>query len=212
MWHPLTVDQYEDLTPFQQARHRFEWGPLGSGQYYFREIWLNKMMLFGFQKRWAEKVRRDKAIVGLFALGWAVVAVLLAGPVGGLWLWFKLVVVPFLIFCHFIGWVVYVHHIAPDIRWWPRREWTRFRGQVEGTTVLWGPPLFDPVFHWIMVHLPHHVDMRIPCYRLSDAARAIAAAYPDYVDERRLQLRSYLRSVRVCKLYDFEAGRWLSYP
>ena len=212
VWHPLTVEQYEELTPFQQARHRFEWGPLGSGQYYFREIWLNKMMRFSFPKRWAAKVRRDKVIVATFALAAAVLTFLAAGPLGGLWLWIKLVVVPFLLFCHLIGWVVYVHHIAPDIRWWPRREWNRFRGQVEGTTVLWGPPLFDPVFHWIMVHLPHHVDMRIPCYRLPDAARAIAASYSDHVDERRLQLRSYLRSVRVCKLYDFEAGRWLAYP
>ena len=212
VWHPLTVEQYEELSPFERWRHRFEWGPLGSGQYYFREIWWNKMMRFSFAKRWASAVRRDKAIVGSFALAVFALTILADGPLGGLWLWAKIVVVPFLIFCHLIGWVVYVHHIAPDIRWWPRHEWNRFRGQVEGTTVLWGPPLFDPVFHSIMIHLPHHVDMRIPCYRLADAARAIAAAFPEYVDQRPLRLRDYTRSTRECKLYDFEAGRWLAYP
>jgi omega-6 fatty acid desaturase (delta-12 desaturase) len=212
VWHPLTVEQFEELTPFQRRRHRFEWGPIGSGQYYFREIWWNKMMRFSFPTRWASRVRRDKVIIGSFALAVAIAAILVAGPVSGLWLWVKIVVVPFLVFCHFIGWVVYVHHIAPDIRWWPRREWNRFRGQVEGTTVLWGPPLFDPIFHWIMVHLPHHVDMRIPCYRLADAARAIAAAFPDYVDQRRLRMRDFLSSVRECKLYDFDEGFWLRYP
>jgi len=67
-------------------------------------------------------------------------------------------------------------------------------------------------FHWIMVHIPHHVDMRIPCYRLPEAARAIAQAYPDDIHEKRLHHNGYLTSTRVCKLYDFERGTWLPYP
>ena len=134
------------------------------------------------------------------------------GVGGGIWAWVKIVVIPFLLFCQTIGWVVYVHHIAPDIRWWPRREWNRFRGQVEGTTILWGPPGWDLFFHNIMVHLPHHVDMQIPCYRLPEAARAIAEAYPDEVDERPLSVRDYLRAVRACKLHDFRTGTWHPYP
>ncbi len=212
VWHPLTVEQYRQLSAFQRARHRFEWGALGSGQYYLREIWWNKMMRFTFAKRWARAVRRDKAFVFGFVLAVLVAGIVSAGVLGGVWLTVKVVVVPFLVFSHLIGWVVYVHHISPDIRWWPRHDWNRFRGQVEGTTVLWGPRGFDPVFHSIMVHLPHHVDMRIPCYRLADAARAIAAAFPDYVDQRPLRFREYLRSVRECKLYDFEEGHWVAYP
>ena len=123
-----------------------------------------------------------------------------------------MVLIPFLLFIHTIGWVVYVHHIAPDIRWWPRKEWNRFKGQVEGTTILWGPPGWDFFFHWIMVHIPHHVDARIPCYRLPEASRAIAQAFPDRVDERRLRMRDYLAATRVCKLHDFNTGQWLPYP
>ena len=103
--------------------------------------------------------------------------------VAGLWIWAKVVVVPFLLFCQVIGWLVYVHHISPEIRWWPRADWNRFRGQVEGTTVLWGRRGWDIFLHWIMVHLPHHVDMRIPCYRLPEAARAITAEFPDDVEQ-----------------------------
>ncbi|NCG23918.1 MAG: hypothetical protein GWP47_07300 [Actinobacteria bacterium] len=101
----------------------------------------------------------------------------------GLWIWAKVVVVPFLLFCQVIGWLVYVHHISPEIRWWPRADWNRFRGQVEGTTVLWGRRGWDIVLHWIMVHLPHHVDIRIPCYRLPEVARAITAELPDDVEQ-----------------------------
>jgi omega-6 fatty acid desaturase (delta-12 desaturase) len=210
VWHPLTVAEYQDLGPLARLRHRFEWGALGAGGYYMREVWWNKMILFPAQSRWKRAMRRDKALVITFALG--TLAVMLAtGGAGGAWLWIKVIVIPFALFCQTIGWVVHVHHISPEIRWWPRREWNRFRGQVEGTTILWGPPGWDLLFHWIMVHLPHHVDMKIPCYRLPEAARAIAEAYPVVVDERPIRVRDYLRSTKACKLHDFETGTWLPY-
>jgi len=211
VWHPLTVDEFNALGRFAQLRHRFEWGPFGAGAYYLREVWWNKMVRFTPPARWAKAIRRDQAIVA-GALALTLVALVAAnGPIG-LWLWAKVVVIPFLLFCQAIGWVVHVHHIQPDIRWWPRREWNRFRGQVEGTTILWGPPGWDLVFHWIMVHIPHHVDMAIPCYRLPEAARAIAAEFPDEVHEQPIRVRDYLASTRACKLYDFDDLRWVPYP
>ena len=211
VWHPLTVEQYQALGPFLRLRHRFEWGPFGSGAYYLREVWWNKMVRFTPPARHARAMRLDQALVASFAIGTLALALALEGT-GGFWIWFKVLVVPFLIFCQLIGWVVYVHHIAPEIRWWPRREWNRFRGQVEGTTVIWGPPGWDLFFHWIMVHVPHHVDMRIPCYRLPMAARAIAEAFPDDIVEHPIRLRDYMHSVRACKLHDFETGIWSRYP
>lgn len=212
VWHPLTPTEYQELPPRRKLLHRIEWGPVGSGVYYLRNIWWNKMMRFAPPARWRRAMYADKALVIVVAVATLGLTLATSGLGAGLWLWTKLVVIPFLLFCHIIGWVVYVHHIAPDIRWWPRREWNRFRGQVEGTTVLWGPPGWDFFFHSIMVHLPHHVDMRIPCYRLEQAARAIAAAFPDYVDERPLRARDYLRAVKACKVYDFEHGHWEPYP
>lgn len=212
VWHPLTVEQYNELGTLTRLRHKLEWGPFGSGAYYFREVWLNKMVLFTPPERWAKPMNRDRLIVAGFVLTTLVASLGFGGLGGGIWLWVKMFVIPFLLFCQSIGWVVYVHHIAPEIRWWSRREWNRFRGQVEGTTVLWGPPGWELFFHWIMVHLPHHVDMRIPCYRLPEAARAIQQAYPDDVDERKISVRDYLRATRECKLHDFETGVWSRYP
>lgn len=212
VWHPYTVEQYRELGTLARLRHKLEWGPFGAGAYYFREVWLNKMVLFIPSERWAKAMNRDRLIVAVFVIGTLAATLAVGGPGGGLWLWTKMFVIPFLLFCQSIGWVVYVHHIAPEIRWWPRREWNRFRGQVEGTTVLWGPPGWELFFHWIMVHLPHHVDMRIPCYRLPEAAAAIKRAFPDDVDERKISVRDYLRSTRECKLHDFQTGTWSRYP
>ncbi len=216
VWHPITAEQWEEMGALARLRHRFEWGPVGSGAYYLREVWWNKMVRFKPPKRWAKAMNRDRALVAAFLVPTMVATVVAGGGVigwsGGLWLWIKMFMIPFLLFCQSIGWVVYVHHIDPEIRWWPRREWNRFRGQVEGTTVLWGPPGWELFFHWIMVHLPHHVDMRIPCYKLPEAAAAIKAAYPDDVDERKISVRNYLRATRECKIHDFEAGVWSRYP
>jgi omega-6 fatty acid desaturase (delta-12 desaturase) len=65
--------------------------------------------------------------------------------------------------------------------------------------------------HNIFIHVPHHVDVRIPFHQLPSAAAAIADAYPNTVRSSRLSLREYVRATGACKLYDFDAGHWLSY-
>jgi acyl-lipid omega-6 desaturase (Delta-12 desaturase) len=211
VWHPLTEEDYRRLGFPARMRHRLEWGFFGAGAYYLREVWWNKMVCFTPPKRWRRQIRRDQSIVLAFVVATLALSVVSVDPVG-VWLWVKVVVVPFLVFCQVIGWVVHVHHISPEIRWWPRREWNRYRGQVEGTTILIGPPGWDLAFHWIMIHLPHHVDMAIPCYRLGEAADAIEEAFPEAVGRRPIRIRDYWRATRQCKLHDFATGQWSRYP
>lgn len=217
VWHPVTLEQYRELGPMRRLRHRIEWSFLGAGAYYLRTVWWEKMWRFNAPGRRHDAIVRDKITlaVSLAALTLAVAAWGLAsmGWIGVIWMPISLLVVPFLVFVQIIGWTVYVHHVSPEIRWWTRREWTQFRGQMESTTILRTPALVNRLwFHDIFVHVPHHVDARIPFHRLPAAARAIATAYPDTVRVGRWSLREYLRTTRSCKLYDFDGGRWLTYP
>jgi omega-6 fatty acid desaturase (delta-12 desaturase) len=216
VWHPSTVDEYRSCGALARLRHRVEWSFLGAGAYFLRVVWWEKMWRFTAPGKRHGVIVRDKLALG------AVMVVVVAGSVvygafdGGLlaaiWMPIKLFVVPFLVFVQTIGWAVYVHHIAPDIRWWPRKEWTQFKGQMESTTVLQLPAIVNRLwFHNIFVHVPHHVDTRIPFHQLPAATAAIEAAYPSTVRRSRLSLRDYLKITRACKLYDFEAGRWLRY-
>jgi omega-6 fatty acid desaturase (delta-12 desaturase) len=120
-------------------------------------------------------------------------------------------VLPYIGFSYLIGSLVHVHHVSPEIRWWKRREWTKFKGQMDGTTILRARYGLNFFFHWIMVHIPHHVDMRIPMYNLETAAEAIKTAYPDVVHDEPLRFGDFVRNTRRCKLYDFDAGSWLTY-
>lgn len=216
VWHPLTVDEYRSLGRFGRLRHRFEWSFLGSGAYYAHSVWLGKMWVFRGGGKRQGTIDRDKAVlttVMAVAVAVAVVAgALTGGWLAAIWVPIKLFVIPLAVFLQIIGWTVYVHHVDPDIRWWPRREWTQFKGQMESTTVLRLPRLVNRLWmHNIMVHVPHHVDTRLPFHQLPRATEAIAAAYPGTVRESRASIRRFWRSTRVCKLYDFDAGRWLPY-
>jgi omega-6 fatty acid desaturase (delta-12 desaturase) len=216
VWHPLTVEQFRSLGRLGRLRHRLEWSWLGSGAYFLHTVWWSKMLRF----RGTDK-RRRAVLADRFVVGAVVVAALTAtaafgaasgGAIGAIWVPVKVFVVPFLLFGQIMGFTVYVHHVAPDIRWWPRREWSQFRGQMESTTVLGTPRLLNALWlHNIFVHVPHHVDVRIPFHQLPAAARAIADAFPETIRTGRLSLRTYVRTTGACKLYDFEHGAWLPY-
>jgi len=216
VWHPYTAEQYAEMSALGKLRHRFEWSWIGAGAYYLREVWWHKMIVGAPPARWAKAVRRDRFIVWGFvavaalllgALGWA-----MYGSVAGVaWMIVKVLVVPFLAFTYVIASFVHVHHVQPGIRWWKRREWTKFKGQMEGTTVLRARFGLNFFFHWIMVHVPHHVDMRIPMYNLELATDAIEKAFPGTVHDEPLRFRDFISNTRQCQLYDFDEGHWLTY-
>ncbi len=216
VWHPTTPDEYGAMGRLARLRHRLEWSPIGSGAYFLRTVWWEKMWRFSAPGKRHDAIVRDKITLGsvlaVIVAGCVVLGALTGGWVAAFWVPVKLFVVPFLLFIHIIGWTVYVHHVAPDIKWWTRKEWTQFHGQMESTTIMRIPRLVNRLwFHNIFVHVPHHVDTRIPFHQLPRAASAILSAFPDTVRVSRLSPRAYLRSTRACKLYDFEAGHWLPY-
>jgi omega-6 fatty acid desaturase (delta-12 desaturase) len=216
VWHPLTAEQYRGLGRLARLRHRFEWSWLGSGAYFLRVVWWGKMLRFRAGEKRRRAVTIDKVMVAT-VLGFAFAACAVWGAfddgvVGAIWVPVKLLVVPFLLFAQIIGFAVYVHHVSPEIRWWKRREWSQFKGQMESTTVLQLPRWVNRLwFHNIFVHVPHHVDVRIPFHQLPKASAAIAAAFPETVRTAKLSVRSYLRATGQCKLYDFDRGTWLRY-
>jgi acyl-lipid omega-6 desaturase (Delta-12 desaturase) len=216
VWHPTTVDEYHAFSPLVRLRHRLEWSCVGSGAYYLRVVWWQKMWRFNAPGKRHDAIVRDKITIGSAVIAAVVSSMVIGALTGGwtsaVWLPVKLFVVPFLVFVQIIGWTVYVHHVDPDIRWWTRREWTQFHGQMDSTTVVRMPKLVNALwFHNIFIHVPHHVDVRVPFHQLPLAADRIAASYPGTVKDIRWSIGRYLRATRTCKLYDFETGRWRPY-
>ena len=216
VWHPVTPEQWAAMSPVAKLDHRLKWSCLGAGLYYMQEIWWQKMVRFSPNDKLAPLVRRDRIVVGGFALiGSAALLIggsLAYGSLGGaLWMWFKVGIVPLVLFNYVIGSVVYIHHVAPEIPWHARRKWNKFKGQIEGTTILRAPAWLNVFFHNILLHVPHHVDMRIPFYHLPEACEVLRDQWGSYIVDRELRWSDYLRATRNCKLFDFERGIWLGY-
>jgi acyl-lipid omega-6 desaturase (Delta-12 desaturase) len=216
VWHPTTPADYAGLSPARKLAHRLKWSALGGGIYYLWDIWWRQMILFQAPEKMRDDARRDRSVVaGFFALASAALAwagyAFYGSASGALWMWVKVFGVPFLLWNYSIGIAVYVHHISPNIAWRQRRSWDKFGGQMEGTTILHIPPVLNFFYHNIFLHVPHHVDMRIPFYQLPIATEALRKHYGSVVHERRYRLRDYFATTRCCKLFDFEQGIWYDY-
>ena len=214
VWHPVTPEEYRAMSRREQFVHRLDWSWAGAGLYYLRNVWWSKMISFTPANRAAPGIRRDRRIVvgflmmgtaGTVLLGWRQDPTLLSA----LWMWARVMIIPFLVFTWVIGATVHIHHVQPDLKWYDGNDWTRSKAQLVGTTVMRAPWLIDVALHHIFIHVPHHVDARIPCYRLSQAADAIDTAFPGVIQQRSFHLRDYFRATRDCKLFDFSSSRWL---
>lgn len=208
VWHPYTPAQYRALGSLARLRHRFEWSWLGAGAYYLREVWWNKMIVWKAPSRMSRAIRKDRLMLATYLVA-SFALLVFAFDV---WTATRVVVLPFIGFMYVIGTIVHVHHVAPDLKWLRRDEWSRFAAQMQGTTVLRVPRGANFFLHWIMVHVPHHVDMRIPMYNLERAATAIEAAFPGTVVDEPFSLRTFVSNSRQCKLFDFEKSTWQPYP
>lgn len=216
VWHPATPAQYRRLPRWQRALHRLEWSAVGSGAYYLRAMWWGKIVRGAPPARLRAAFRRDRMLIAAVALiGGGALAALGArdgaGAVGAAWMVGKVWGIPWLLWNAAIGWAVYIHHIAPDVPWRRRGEWTKFSGQVEGGTVYRLPRWINVFWHNIFIHVPHHVDPRIPYYHLPRAAAALRGPLGGAMRERPYRVRDYVRATRRCKLYDFDRGTWYGY-
>lgn len=215
VWEPTTVDEYKSYNRFQKIMHRIYWSRFGAGVYYMIEIWFKGMILYTANQK---NALRDKLIVlafmtasliGLFTYGGS-------SPQGfsassGFWMVFKVAVVPFIIWNYLMGFIVYVHHINAEINWKTSKKWSPVYGQLFSTVNYHVPRLLNLFFHNIMIHMPHHVHMRIPFYHLPLALEQIKAEFGEHVRERNTMFKDYLYSTRFCKLYDPENEEWRPY-
>jgi acyl-lipid omega-6 desaturase (Delta-12 desaturase) len=216
VWHPVSPAQYRDMSWGDRAAHRLKWSWAGAGIYYIWDVWWTSLLAFTGPRRTAGAVRRDRLLVAAYAavvsLALLAVGATTSGTVvGALWLWLKVFLVPFLLWNWLMGFAVYLQHIAEDIPWSEGREWDGFTANMEGAEILHMPGWLNFFTHNIFLHVPHHVDRRIPFYHLPAASDALLAAYPGVACERTWNLGSYLRTTRRCKLFDFSTGTWHGY-
>lgn len=212
VWEPMSPEDYSRLPGWRQALERLYRSAAGPAPYYFLEIWWKRLYFPGLARlrtvRW--QFVADCTAVTVVAVLWMSGLAwfgLRTGVSPGLLVVLGLVA-PFFLWIWTVGLVVYLHHTAPDLRWFDdRREWLRDAAQATATRHLSLPPLLESLLHQIMAHPVHHLDGTIPCYHLKAAQRRLMELIPE-IKPVRLTWRYYRECVRICKTYDFSARAW----
>jgi acyl-lipid omega-6 desaturase (Delta-12 desaturase) len=216
VWAPATQDEYASMSAGRRALERIYRSGWGPGLYYLVEIWWLRMF---FPSKTYMGTRRasflwDNLLVTGFAVLW------LGGLAWGaattnqsLWLvWLCGFVVPFLFWCHMIGFVVYVHHTHIRVSWHDdKAEWSKAQPFVSTTVHLTFPLRIGALMHHIMEHTAHHVDMSIPLYRLKQAQAKLEDLMPGRIIVQPFSWHWYFSTARLCKLYDFKLATWTDF-
>jgi omega-6 fatty acid desaturase (delta-12 desaturase) len=209
-WSPLSPTEFHALSPLGRARIRLYRSVLGFGPYYLIERWWGAKFfpredLPGVSRAAAW---RDFALLCL-CLALFVAALAWAGGALSIALGF---VLPFAIWNMMMGATTYLQHTNRRAPWYASEAaWRRSASDEDVTIHLRVPRWYGFISHHIMDHPAHHVQPRIPLYRLT----AAQARMNELLGGRGLiedfSPRYLLATVRACKLYDYEAGRWCDF-
>ena len=94
-------------------------------------------------------------------------------------------------------WLFYVQHQFEGVYWARRRDWNALRAAMEGSSFYQLPPILRWFSANIGYHHVHHLNARIPNYRLKQCCEAI----PALTDKPALTIRRSLAGIRL-KLWD----------
>jgi omega-6 fatty acid desaturase (delta-12 desaturase) len=216
VWTPMSKAEFDALPRWRRALERLYRSGFGFWAYYAIEIWWRKMI---FPNAREVPLRRpaflqDSLFVTVFGTLWAAGLVVAAVATGQSITLLVLcgLVIPFLVWCLLMGSVIYFHHTSPEVAWYDdMSEWEAARDGVSGTVRMTFPRRAGRLVHNIMEHPAHHLDVRIPLYRIEDAQRELEEKQDSETRSRPFTLDYVRNCVTRCKLYDYAAHRWMDF-
>jgi len=215
IWVPLTKSEYDNLSSWRRLVERLYRTTPGLGIYYAYAIWWKKMMFpnRALLPQRDAKYALDSTLVCLSVLAQlAALAAFDASPAALLRKAALCVVVPFLVFTWMVGFVSFFNHTHPRVRWFERaEEWSFFGGQVNCTVYMKVPPWLIFFLTDLGLHSAHHIDPRVPIWKLEAADARINDSIPRQVVRETWCVRTHRDIIRACKLYDFKSHRWLDF-
>lgn len=198
----LTITEYFARSPWGRFKYRLYRHPLvlfgiGAVLHFF----VRHRLTVGVPREWTRERRSilyTNAALAVTVLGG--MAVLGAAP-------FLMVQLPItLISCSIGVWLFYVQHQFEPTYWEHEDRWLYHAAALEGSSYYDLPPLLRWCTGNIGLHHVHHLNARIPNYRLQEAFEA----HPELRQVTRLTLGSSLRCLKLA-LWDEEAQKLVSF-
>ncbi len=197
-WRPLTSDEFEALPAWQRrvyALSRKELFFVASLLFQFLYISDALKGVF-FEAKDAAKIRFAIRLTTVVGIGYFASAAWFGGFYGVVFL----LIVPQLVYQFWLSTFTLLHHTSPGNQLLDATTWSPERAQLTMSVQIFFPRLIDWLTHDISWHVPHHVSVGIPHYRLREAHQALRSTYPQWVQEHKLTW-SYVRDViKQCHL------------
>jgi omega-6 fatty acid desaturase (delta-12 desaturase) len=215
VWTPLSKTEYDAKPAYARALHRFYRSGFGYWAYYLLELWWSKLMFPRGELRPAKRgpYLADLSLVLGFVAAWlgALAAFGVFTDQSVLLLLATGFVLPFFVWTSLMGSVIYFHHTHPELAWYDDPvEWEAARNDASTTVLITLPFGTGAILHHIMEHPAHHLDVRVPLYRLAAAQRHLDAQ-PTNILTQPLTVRHIVDCTRRCKLYDYERHEWTDF-
>jgi omega-6 fatty acid desaturase (delta-12 desaturase) len=200
--YTMTVQEYAGLSRWQRLMYRLYRHPavlfgLGPVYLFILEHRLPRGMMLKGWRPWLTTMATNAAIVAL----------------SGLLIWligfgaFVAVHLPIVILAASVGvWLFYVQHQFENTYWKDDKAWTHPQASLDGSSYYDLPAPLRWLTANIGVHHVHHLNSRIPFYRLTEVLRA----YPELKSVGRLTLAESFRCVRLA-LWDEHQNRLVSF-
>ena len=216
VWAPFSPEEFAQLSRSRQWLERHYRSGGGHWLYYLIELWWKKLY---FPARSQVGGRRslfmgDCLTVSVFGVAW------IGGLVAAAHIThqsaFLLVVLgfalPFVMWNGLMGFVIYVHHTDPQVRWYrDGTAWAKAQPHLTATVHIQFPRVIGAVLHNIMEHPVHHLDMTIPLYQLQAAQKQLDALVPGQILKRQFSWAAYWACARSCKLFDYTTEQWVPF-
>ncbi|HZU27116.1 MAG TPA: fatty acid desaturase [Bryobacteraceae bacterium] len=211
VWAPFTKAEYDRLPWWRRLLERWYRSLTGVGPYYAAEIWWKKLAFpTGSDVPRRRVFQKDRLMVVAFAVAQAItICMFAAHPARALLCGMA---IPFLVWNYMMGLVIFQHHTHPRIAWFnDESKWRYTQAQVANTVHIVFPRPINFLLHRIMEHTAHHVDVRIPMYRLERAQALAESVEAAGIVVESWSPRLLFECFRTCRLYDFERNAWLDF-
>ena len=211
IWRPYTPSQYSDLSLFRKLIYKIERSLPACGLHYLIKVWWAKMVRYNPGKD--QEQRRYYLVGKVFTLLYIVLMTICSYIyAGGLIGVIAALIIPFIVFTYHISFFVYLHHTHPEMPLFEEKsEWSHSVAALHCSSIVNFKLFTRIIYHNIMVHIPHHLDTRIPFYHLPKAYLALKKDHMDYIHEYDFNWIRISKIFKQCKLYDYNNKRWLTY-
>lgn len=216
-WEPFSKDEFDRLPRWRQLLERLyrsSWG-LGLAPYYIIERW-SRVKLFPrsfLPARFHASAWRHFALLVAYVV--AFVAFLAAAPLysstGSVTAILLGFVLPFYVWKTFFAFTSFVQHTHARIPWYKAQVDHKLIPPERVCLHLKLPRWIESLSHNVYNHPVHHVNMRIPFHALAKAQWQLNRMVGSAAVVQDFSFRWVSETLRNCRLYDYEAHRWLDF-